>query len=179
MRIKFLAFSTHSVIPRYVADITSGVKLPCSICSILSLYSFFFSLSFTSYVFEGSWFTYRLAVGLKTLNIKNAIWPACQKLLAHMYNLASLPVIVEGCRISQVSSCNWCSTRMSLQTSFNNVAVVFLRWLWRSKIKPPFLQKRACWMSYFVRHFQLVGNLVRIHRYLIRMRSQKSCFVGS
>ena len=123
------------------------------------------------------WWRYLLAFGLKTLTSKSVIWLVCQKPLAQVSKRTSFPVRVHNWRVSPFSCCNWGSTRISLHTSFNSLAVIFRIWLWRIEIKPPFLHGRACCRSNLAPHSELVGNLRRGQQYLIQIRSKNSCVV--
>ena len=97
-----------------------------------------------------------MTFGLKTLKSKNTIWPACQNPRTLISSLNSLPAKAECWRYSPVNCCSFSSTRISLQTSFNNIDVRFIMWLCRKKTKPLFLQERACWIS----NSQLDASLV-------------------
>ena len=104
-----------------------------------------------------------MAFGLETLKSKNTIWPACQNPRALISSLNSLPAKVECRRYSPVNCCSFGSTRMFLQTSFNNIDVRFLMCLCRKETKPLFLQERTCWIS----NSQLDASLVnKLFEYL-------------
>ena len=105
-----------------VADMTKGVKAPCSICRIRSLYCFFFSFSFTSYDLQSSWLTYRFAVELKTPTSKNGTWHVNQKPRVLTSTLAWFDlfgVFLEY--VSPFNGCNCGSTRTSLRSSVNKL----------------------------------------------------------
>ena len=140
-----------------VASMTSGVKFPCSTCKIGSLYSysFFFSFLFNLYDLRSFWLTYRFAVGLKTLTLKNATWPVNQKprVLASTLVWSDLFEVFSE-NVSPLNGYNYGSTRTSLQGPVHKFAIVFRIWLWHKVSNPPFGHWRACYKINVLPHAQ-------------------------
>ena len=114
-----------------VANMSNGVKVPCSTGRIRSLYCFFFSFSFTLYDLRSCWSTYRFAVGLKTLTSKNATLPVYQKPRALISTLAWSDLFaVFSENVSPLNGCSCGSTRTSLPNWVSKFAIVFRIWLW-------------------------------------------------
>ena len=114
-----------------VANMSNGVKVPCSTGRIRSLYCFFYSFSFTLYDLRSCWSTYHFAVELKTLTSKNATLPVYQKPRALISALAWSDLFaVFSENVSPRNGCSCGSTRTSLQNSVSKFAIVFRIWLW-------------------------------------------------
>ena len=159
-----------------VADMTSGVKVPCSTWRIRSLCCFFFLFSFTSYYLGSSGLKYRFVVGLKVLTSKNATWPVNRKPRALISTLAwsdFLAVFSEN--ISPLNGYSCGSTRKSLQTSVHRLVAAFRIWLWRKVTNLPFGHWKACCKLNLLPHTQWHGIRFNLQPYLIDSRSQKLC----
>ena len=110
---------------------TKGVKFPCSIFKILSIYCLFFSCSFTTYSSFSDFFMWASTIGLNIPMPKNILLPKRRKFRADTSTLASsslLPVLYLS--FFPVSSVNIGSIFMSLEVVVSHCAFVSLNTLW-------------------------------------------------
>ena len=99
------------------------------------------------------------------LVVINAIRLAFHNPRALISSLTSLPAAVECWRNSPVN----CFTRISLQTSFNRINIMFLKWLWRIETMPPFCKKvHAGYQTY-----------CRIHNWMVVLWVSNQIWYGS
>ena len=121
----FMKIYVSRLHPPY-ADITNGVKEPCSISITRWLYFRFFSFSLLINELVRDWLRCVEANGLKILTSKNACSPLIQKLLAHMSKRASSSIFaLQRFNRSPVNGINGGSNAMSLHTCCSISAKTF------------------------------------------------------